>query len=113
MAARRRIEQDLTAAMKARDPVATTVLRSLLAAIGNAEAVDVVADPNSGPIGAFAADIRRSELDDADVARILAAETDERREAINTYSQAGRPDLVEAMEAEIEVLSRYGPRDMF
>jgi uncharacterized protein YqeY len=104
-----RIQKDLTEAMKARDPVATKALRSLLAAIGNAEAVDVVADPNSGPTGAFVADVRRDELDDTDVARIVAAEVDELREAISTYRRVDRLDMVEAMEAEIEVLSRYVP----
>ncbi len=106
---RTRIQKDLIEAMKARDLVATMALRSLLAAIGNAEAVDVVADPNSGPTGAFAADVQRNELDEFDVARIVEAEVTERREAISTYRQVDRLDLVEAMEAEIEVLSRYIP----
>lgn len=74
MISRNRIQQDLTEAIKARDQVTTSVLRSLLGAIGNAEAVDTTADPNSGPIGAFASDVLRHELGDDDVHEMVEAE---------------------------------------
>ncbi len=109
MILRNRIQQDLTASLKARDLATTRVLRSLLAAIGNAEAVDTTADPDFGTVGAFASDVERLELNDADVVRIVAAEVAERREAINTYLGVDRSDLAEVMETEIEVLTRYFP----
>lgn len=81
----------------------------MLAAIGNAEAVDTTADPESGTVGAFASDVERLELNDDDVVRIMAAEVAERREAINTYLGVDRDDLAEEMETEIETLTRYFP----
>ena len=47
---RARLRQDLTAAMKARDAVAVTALRSAIAAIDNAEAVEVPGEPTA-PVG--------------------------------------------------------------
>lgn len=106
---RDRIQQDLTAAMKARDQVTTRVLRSLLSAIGNAEAVEMGEEPKAATLDAYSADVARRQLTDDDVARIVVAEIAERREAIDTYLRIDRSDLAEAMEAEIEVLGRFVP----
>lgn len=85
----------------------TTVLRSLLGAIGNAEAVAHDRVEMDGPIGAYAADVGRRELRPADVVRIVEAEIAERRAAVATYEGIGRPDLSATMAAEIGLLSGY------
>lgn len=87
------ISEDLKTAMKARDKVATTTLRSVLAAIKNAR---VAADGGGEP-------------DDEAVTDLIAKEAKRRREAIDAYSQAGRTELVEGETAELAVLERYLP----
>ena len=49
-------------------------------------------------------------LDDATVMAVLQKEVKSRQEAIEEARKANRPDLVEAAQAEIEVLQRYLPQ---
>jgi uncharacterized protein len=83
----------LTAAMKARDRRAVTVLRSALAAIDNAEAVDTAKGPPGeghpagegeiagAAIGVGAAEAARRTLTPAETEAIVRAEVDERQTA--------------------------------
>lgn len=100
--------------MKSRDAVAVAALRSALAAIDNAEAVDPAAapDPTSGegPIaksvaGLGAAEVPRRELSDSEEASIVAAEVVERRAAADEYDRLGRGDDAERLRSEADVLA--------
>jgi hypothetical protein len=104
---RTRLRRSLTAALKARDKDAVSVLRSALSAIGNAEAVDAGepgsgrpaatgsdhfagAVPFAGPrTGLGAAEAERRHLAEADVAAIVRAEAAEREAAASQYEHAG------------------------
>lgn len=107
---------DLTAALKARDRVAVTALRSALAAIDNAEArpVDHALDSVTGnehvagsATGLGAAEAERRHLTETDLWSIVENEVRERSVAAQEYKQLGRDDLAERLRAEAEVLSRY------
>lgn len=101
------IRSDLTAAMKARDDDTVRTLRSLLAAIGNAAAVEPETEESEVSLGAFSSETPRHEVTSVDVDRIIDTEISERREALILYQDAGRPDITNRMEHEIRVLSRY------
>ena len=68
---RETMQRDVRTAMQARDAVRVSVLRSTLAAIGNAEAVDVATADR------HATEVERKLLTDADIVAIVTAERDE------------------------------------
>jgi uncharacterized protein len=107
---RTRLRQALTAALKATDSAAVSVLRSALSAIGNAEAVGP-GEPGSGRpaatgsdhvagavafagpgTGRGAAEAQRRHLTEADVAAIVRAEAAEREAAARQYEHAGHAE---------------------
>ena len=109
---RQNLRTALTAAMRGRDRVAVSVLRTTLAAIDNAEAV-VPATPAAGtslaiehiPIGAGATETERRLLTESDVEAIVHAELADRLRAAAEYEGVGRPDHAERMRIEADVLS--------
>ena len=54
----------------------------------------------------------REEIDDAGIASILAKQVKMREDALADFESAGRTDLVEAYNAEIEVLTEYMPKQL-
>jgi uncharacterized protein len=99
----------LTEAMRSRDRVAVTALRSALAAVANAEAVPVDTMPRAGavestPVGAGAADAPRRELTEHDVRAVVAAELAEHEHSAAHLRGAGRPEEAERVAAEAAVL---------
>jgi uncharacterized protein YqeY len=107
---RQRLRGALRTAMKSRDRVALGALRSTLAAIDNAEAVEVDASAARNlaiemiPSGAGAAEAERRVLTEADVERIVRAEAAEREAGARDYDAAGRPERAELLRAEARVL---------
>jgi|SRR5215472_7750805 len=113
---RSRLRLWLASALKERDPVATAALRSVLAAIDNAEAVDLppAARPMGGPIAAAVVglgrgDVPRRQLTAADVAQIVQAEIEERENAALQYDAAGRADRAVRLRAEAAVIRQHLP----
>ncbi|MGX1812070.1 hypothetical protein ACWIGI_40670 [Nocardia sp. NPDC055321] len=108
---RDRLRAALPAALKARDRTAVAALRSALAAIDNAEAVDA-SDVRAGAIeaagGLGAAERPRRELTESDVDDIVRAEIDERDSAATDYAAAaGGAARAAALRAEAAVLTRH------
>jgi aminoglycoside N3'-acetyltransferase len=81
-----RIDADLADARKRRDDGAVRALRSLKAALANAEAVPAVLLPSTTVAGR--ADVARRELSAADIAAVVRAEIDERQRATAAYDAA-------------------------
>ncbi len=112
---RDRLRAALRPAMLARDKVATSVIRSALAAIDNAEAVPAEERSTStseGPIagarlGLGAGETQRRELTEQDVLAILEVEIAGRLTAATEVERAGRPDHGERLRAEAVVLSSF------
>ncbi len=96
MGLKEKLLQDMQAAMKAREEGKTrlSVLRLARAAIKNAEIE------------------KRRELDDSGVLEVLAREVKQRRDAIQEYERAGRPETVSLLKKEIEILQEYLPRPL-
>jgi uncharacterized protein YqeY len=89
-----RILDDVKAAMRAGEKVRLGTLRLITAAIKQQE-VD-----------------RREELDDAAVLAVLDKMAKQRRESIEQYRNAGRTDLADKEQAELELITSYLPRPL-
>ena len=87
-----RIQDDMKAAMRARESERLSTIRMLLAACKQRE-VD-----------------ERITLDDAAIVGIVDKLIKQRRDSIAAFEQAGRTDLVEKESAELRVLEAYLPR---
>ncbi len=89
-----RLEEDLKAALRARDTLRTSTIRLARAALKNAEIE------------------RRRPLNEAEVIEVLRREVRRRREAIEAFTRGGRDDLVEKEQLEMAVLLGYLPAQL-
>ncbi|MFB7875388.1 GatB/YqeY domain-containing protein [Nocardia sp. NPDC056064] len=108
---RERLRAGLKPAMKARDRGAVSALRSVLAAIDNAEAVDAGAVKagalEDSAVGLGAAEAPRRELTDDDIERIVRREIGERRDAAVEYDRLGAADRRDQLTAEADTLAGF------
>lgn len=91
-----RVKQDLTDAMRAQDDVRRRALRSLRAALANKE----IEQRQEGDEGTLSP---QEEL------AVVQKQVKQRRDSIEQYEEAGRDDLVQKEQEEIEVLEDYLP----
>lgn len=102
-----RAQADLPVARKARDEHAVTALRTLLAALSNAEAPPAPPTSSLDPKVMGANEVDRLVLSDADQRRILDGQIAERDEAAAEYGRLGQVEAAAAVRAERAVLERY------
>jgi len=91
---KQQINDQVKQAMKGGDKARLKVLRMLTAAIKQKE-ID-----------------ERIELDDAEVLAVIDKQVKQRRESIEQYTAGGRPELAEAEQAEIDILSDFLPEQL-
>ena len=91
MSLKERINEDMKAAMRAKETARLGTIRLLLAAMKQKE-VD-----------------ERVSLDDAAVVAVIDKMLKQRRDSISQYETAGRQDLADAEKAEVAVLTAYMP----
>ena len=93
-------------AIKARDDVAVSALRSALASLDNAAAVEAALPTvEHAHIAGSAGEAARAELTEAEVRDVLAREIEERRSAARAYDGLGRADTAARLRAEADVLA--------
>lgn len=92
MKIKQRIQDDLKQAMKERDDLRKRTLRMVVTSLKLAE-VD-----------------RQAELDDPAILGLIQKEVKSRQESVEEAKRAGRDDLVESSQAEIDVLQEYLPQ---
>jgi uncharacterized protein YqeY len=97
MSLQKRIDQDLTEAMRAKDAARLGVLRMLKAALKNAAIEKVGAD---------------GELEDSDAVAVIRKQVKQRHDSIESFEKGGRSELAEKEKAEIAVLNNYLPQPM-
>ncbi len=90
------VQDDLHTAMRAQDKLRSGTLRMVLTAITNAEV----------------AGTEHRELSDDDVLGVIAKEAKKRKEAAAAYTEAGRGELADQENAELEVLEAYLPAQL-
>jgi len=105
------LQAALTGALRRRDKVAVSALRSGLSALANAEAVSPVplagtSSPHvaGAAAGPGAAEAPRRTLTPAEAEQVIAAEISERLAAADGYDQAGHPERAGLLRQEAEVL---------
>lgn len=91
-----RLQDDLTAAMKARDTTTVSTLRMAISAVKEAAVAG-----NSA-----------TELSDADVEAVLRTQVKRREEAAEAFDAGGRPAQAAAERAERDVLLAYLPQPL-
>ncbi|GAA4670921.1 GatB/YqeY domain-containing protein [Streptomyces buecherae] len=91
-----RLQDDLTAAIRARDELRSSTLRLTITAITKEEVAGETA----------------RELSDAEVEKIIAREAKKRREAAEAFAEGGRAESAERERAEGEVLAEYLPKQL-
>jgi len=128
---RARMGRGLVVAMKARDQQAVAALRSTLARIDNAEAVDadgldadgldadgLDAEPAlyrgdgrpavaGSVLGVGAAEVDRRVLTPDEVAAVVGDDVEEREMAAEVLERVGRPDHAERLRAQAKLLTTY------
>lgn len=92
MSLRESINEDMKAAMRAREADRLSTLRLLLAAIKQKE-ID-----------------ERITLDDAGVTAVIEKMIKQRKDSISQYDAAGRADLADRERAELDILVAYMPQ---
>jgi uncharacterized protein YqeY len=111
--AQARLRLALAEALRARDMVAVSALRSALGAIGNAEAVEPGATMPAGPgsphvagavAGPGSAEAERRRLSAAEIEQIVRGEAGEREGAARDYERAGHADRAGRLRREAQVL---------
>ncbi len=101
---RKQLEADLPSALKARDAARAGVLRTTLAAIANAEAVDLAGDhERAGLLG----DVARRALSDDDVRVIVERERDELHRLAVHMHDIGQADESADLATRAAVLEHY------
>ena len=105
MPQRERLKADLKKAMKARESQTVTVLRSLLAAIDNAEAVEL--GTSSSFVIGRANDVPRKALSEAQIREVLRGEVEELQTAVAEYERLGKLEEAETLSKALDVASGY------
>ncbi len=94
MTLREKLDNDLKVAMKAGEKLRVSVIRMVKSEVKNTE-------------------IAKCEpVTEEDILQVLGRESKRRREAIEQFAGAGRTDLADKEQAELEILSQYLPKQL-
>ena len=89
----------LKKAMKEKDQIAVSTIRLIIAALKDRDLVAREKNKGEG-------------LDDAEILAMLQSMIKQRQESSKTYNEAGRDDLAEREEAEIDVIRSFMPKQL-
>ncbi|MBA2173550.1 GatB/YqeY domain-containing protein [Halobacillus locisalis] len=90
-----RLTQDMKTAMKARDKQKLSTIRMVKASMQN-EAIKLGTDS----------------LSEEEEMTVLSREVKQRKDSLQEFKEAGRDDLVEGLQFELEVLQAYMPKQL-
>ena len=94
MSLKERLSEDMKNAMRAKDQLSLSTIRLINAAVKQYE-VD-----------------ERTEADDAKVIALISKMVKQRKDSAKIYADAGRQDLADKENAEIDIINRYLPQMM-
>ena len=101
-------------ALRSRDDIAVSALRSTLSALANAETVEetegaavALSEHVAGAVPAGGAEVSRAELDEDEVRQVVATEVSEREEAASHYDAGGFGHRAERLRAEATVIRTF------
>ena len=90
-----RINEDLKAYMKSKDTFKLGVVRMV-----------------KGAVQLEKINLKKEELSDEEIIKLISKQIKMRKDSITEFTKAGRDDLVQQNEKEIEVLKEYMPEEM-
>ncbi|SEA96484.1 hypothetical protein SAMN05421743_111105 [Thalassobacillus cyri] len=90
-----RLNEDMKQAMRNKDKEKLTVIRMVKASLQN-EAIK----------------LGRGELSEEEELTVLSREVKQRKDSLHEFKEAGREDLVEKLNREIEILQAYMPKQL-
>ena len=96
MSLEKKIQDEMKAAMRAKDKTALTALRAIKSAILLAKTADGSDEPMS----------------EADEMKLLTKQAKQRRDSAAQYRDNGRDDLAEIEEAELAIIERFLPQQL-
>ncbi len=96
---RSEFNEALKIAVKGKDPVTTSTIRLIIAAVRDRD-IEARGKGNAEGIG------------DSDILSMLQSMIKQRQESSKTYRDADRPELADREEEEIEVVKRFLPQQM-
>jgi uncharacterized protein YqeY len=108
-----RLRADLKAAMQAKASDEVRLLRTLIAALDNAEAVPVEARPAGAPpalsrrFGDPSGELARRDIGDGALAELLTVEAQSRLAAAEDYDRHGESGEAARLRREAELINRY------
>ncbi len=91
----KRLEDDLIAAMKAKEADKLSVLRMVKAALTN-----------------YKIDKKKENLEDREVLEVLQKQAKQRKESLESFEKAGRAELAEKEKKELAILQAYMPKEL-
>ena len=94
MPLKEQLTDDLKDAMRRKDALRRSTIRFLLSAIHNDEIA------------------RQTDLDEAGVIQVLTKQAQQRRDSIESFKGAGRQDLVDKEQSELDIIAAYLPEQM-
>ncbi len=89
------IEKDIIEAMKSKNLVKVSTLRMLKSAVGN-----------------YLISAQKDKVEDAELLGLIAKQAKQRRESIESFEKASRPDLADKEKEELAVLEGYFPKQL-
>lgn len=95
MSLQERINEDLKAYMKSKDTFKLGVVRMV-----------------KGAVQLEKISLKKEELSDEEIIKLISKQIKMRKDSIAEFTKAGRDDLVQQNEKEIEVLKEYMPEEM-
>ncbi len=98
------LQEELKQSMLARDELKTSVLRMLLSAIKYYEIQKAVPAGRQGGVG--------YEATEEDVMSAIQKEAKQRRDSIEEFKKAGRQELADKEQKELELLQKYLPEQL-
>lgn len=99
MSKREEFNTKLKESLKSKDQVATATIRLILAALKDR---DIAARGQGKADG----------IDDTEILSMLGSMIKQRKESAQTYADAGRDDLAEREQAEIEIIQNFMPKQL-
>jgi len=109
MALRERLEADQKDAMRSGHALRLNTIRLLRSAIVNAEIARRVPELDANGQVVEGSVVDPGPLTDEEIEAVVGQQIKQRRDSIAVYKKAGRQDLYEKEEAELEVLLAYQP----
>ena len=112
MELKKRVQQDLSFAIREKKKEELSVLRLLNSAIINQEKEKRYKKSKENPELGEQELERKSQLTEEEILEIISREVKKRKESVLAFKKGLRKDLVQKEEAEIEILRRYLPEQL-